>query len=148
MKRFTGLLVGLGIGAMLILIGLLDGHTPLYRPHWNPTQGEVVAHEPVGPGADPALTRVWVRYTTAAGRTLEMPREFNLNRYPQFNIGNPVTVLYNAPNPLQHFIRQPNTPQDMLGVAALGLGSVVVLGTVAHTARKAITTRKGESQPA
>jgi len=141
MKRFTGLLLGLGIGAILLIVGLLDGNTALYRPHWNPTVGEVVATEPAGLGASPALTRVWVEYTTAAGQVLTMAREFDLNRHPEFNLGNPVTVLYNEPNPLQHFIREPNVMQDALAVVAMVAGTGIIVGTLVKSGRSIMQNR-------
>jgi len=147
MKRFSGLLLGLAIGAVLMLFGLLDGNTEWYRPHWNPTVGEVVATEAAGPGVDPALTRIWVEFTTEAGQVLVMPREFNLNRYPQFNLGNQITVLYNEPNPLQHFIREPNTSQDMLALAALGFGAALIVGTLAKAGHTALQARKAGATP-
>jgi hypothetical protein len=146
LKRFNGLLLGLVIGAVLIVVGMLDSHDALYRPHWNETVGEVVATAPVGPNTDPNLTRVFVRYTTAAGRTLEMPREFNLNAHPQFNVGNFVTVLYNEPNPLQHFIRMPNPGQDALAVAAQVGGGAIIVGALAFEGAKRV--KGGRTQTA
>lgn len=143
-----GLLLGLVIGAALIVFGILDANDELYRPHWNPTVGEVVATEPVGPNSDQNNTRIWVRYTTAAGLTLEMPREFNLTAHPQFNIGNPVTVLYNEPNPLQHFIRVPNPAQDALAVGAQIIGAGVIVGALAFEATKQIKSKRTQTQSA
>jgi len=140
------LILGLVIGAVLIVVGIFDANDALYRPHWNETVGEVVATAPVGPNTDPNLTRIFVRYTTAAGRTLEMPREFNLNTHPQFNVGNLVTVLYNEPNPLQHFIRMPNPGQDALAIAAIVGGAGIVLGSLAFEATKRV--KGGRTQTA
>jgi len=142
MKQFKGLLLGLVIGAVLIVFGILDTNDALYRPHWNETVGEVVATAPVGANTDQSLTRIIVRYTTAAGRTLEMPREFNLDAHPQFNVGNLVTVLYNEPNPLQHFIRVPNPAQDMLAIGAIIGGGAIVAGSLAFEASKQIKQRR------
>lgn len=142
LKHFKGLLLALAIGAILLGFGLMDTNTAWYRPHWNPTEGRVVATEAVGPNTSNALTRIWVEYTTAAGQTIQMPREFNLNLHPQFNMGNAVTVLYNEPNPLQHFIRTPNPAQDALGMGALAIGAAVIGGTIGRGLGKHLPAKK------